>query len=119
MEARTSNRYNAAVPDRRSQKINFSGMRFVKLKMGEVIDFVTVLPVVETQLGDDRNVEVFMINPLTLQPVGNAGVVIPSKDSEYGKDTICASNDIEAQMSTNIAKKTKHFIGGASDFYYD
>jgi hypothetical protein len=107
------------VLDRRSQKTRFSGMWSVKLKMGEVIDFVTVLPVIETQLGDDRNVEVFMINPLTLQPFGNAGAVIPSKDSEYGKDTICASNDTEAQMSTNIVKKMKHFIGGASDFYYD
>jgi hypothetical protein len=87
--------------------------------MGEVIDFVTVLPVVETQLGDDRNVEVFMVNPLTLQPVGNAGAMIPSKDSEYGKDTIWASNDIEAQMITNTVKKMKHFIGGASDFYCD
>jgi hypothetical protein len=87
--------------------------------MGEVIDFVTGLPVVETQLGDERNVEVFMINPLAFQPVGNADAVTPSKDSEYGKDTICASNDIEAQISTNIAKQMKHFIGGASDYYYD
>ena len=87
--------------------------------MGEVINFVIVLPVVETQLGDDRNVEEFMINPTTLQSIGIVGAALLSKDSEYGKDTICASNDLEAQRSTNIAKKMEYFIGGASDLYYE
>jgi hypothetical protein len=94
-------------------------MQSVKSKTGEVVDFVVVLPAVETQFGDDREEEVFIINPLRLQPVGNAGAVTPSKDSEYGKDTTCASKDFEAQMSTNIAKQMKYLIGGASDYYCD
>jgi len=52
------------------------------------MDFDTVLPVVETQCGDDRIAEVFTINPSVLHPAGNAGAPTLSKDSEYGNDTI-------------------------------
>jgi hypothetical protein len=81
-DARTSKRYAAAVPDRRSQKINWSGTWFVKSKTGDTIDFTVELPVVEIQLGEDRGVEVMAAKPSVLQFDGNAGAVTPSKDSE-------------------------------------
>jgi hypothetical protein len=69
---------------------------------------IAVLPVVETQLGDERDVEAVIVNPLTLQPTGNAGAMTPSNDSEYGNEVICARMvDVAISMTARTQQRIR------------
>jgi hypothetical protein len=66
----------------------------VKLITCEVSCLVVVLPVAETQLGEDCAVDALMEKPAALHPVGKLDAKTLSKFSEYGNVAICANVDV-------------------------
>jgi hypothetical protein len=53
-----------------------------------------VLPVAETQLGEDCAVDALTEKPAALHPAGEFGAITLSKFSKYGKMVICAKVDV-------------------------
>jgi hypothetical protein len=71
-----------------------SGILFVKLITCEVSCLIVVLPVAETQLGEDCAVDALIEKPVALHPAGKLGAITLSKFSEYGNVAICAKMDV-------------------------
>jgi hypothetical protein len=53
----------------------------MKLISCEVSCFIVVLPVTDTQLGEDCGEDVLMEKPVALHPSGKLGIITLSKDS--------------------------------------
>src|SRR5512137_2512439 len=86
--AMTSMRNEAAVDDRRSQKVIVSGTCRRKSKTGEERVFVVRFPVTATQFGVERAVEADNVNPKDCHSGGIAAEL--SKFSVHGNVATCA-----------------------------